>query len=112
MQARPDAFKGVVQCLSSTLKQEGVSALWKGSVPALVSGRNQSLYSVPNFCDPYIIMMSNIAICHLRFQVGAMSENAVAFSVNQQLKRFIKEIDGQVRACCVFYSTLNFKHFT
>lgn len=37
MQARPDAFNGVVQCLTATIREEGVAALWKGSVPALVS---------------------------------------------------------------------------
>lgn len=36
MQARPDAFNGPIQCLLSTLREEGVRALWKGSVPALV----------------------------------------------------------------------------
>lgn len=35
MQARPDAFSGVWQCLRKTLAEERVSALWKGSTPAL-----------------------------------------------------------------------------
>jgi solute carrier family 25 ornithine transporter 2/15 len=45
----------------TTFREEGLRALWKGSVPALV---------------------------------GAVSENAVAFSVNQQLKRIIADMDG------------------
>jgi hypothetical protein len=36
MQARPDAFQGPLQCLITTVKEEGLAALWKGSVPALV----------------------------------------------------------------------------
>ncbi|CAM9772657.1 unnamed protein product [Phaeothamnion confervicola] len=35
MQARPDAFSGPWQCLRKTLAEEPVSALWKGSTPAL-----------------------------------------------------------------------------
>jgi hypothetical protein len=60
MQARPDAFLGPVQCFIRTFSDEGLRALWKGSVPALV---------------------------------GAISENAVAFSVNQQLKRILADMD-------------------
>jgi len=36
MQAKPEAFTGPIQCLRLSLKEEGVRALWKGSVPALV----------------------------------------------------------------------------
>lgn len=35
MQARPDAFSGVWQCLRRTLAEERITALWKGSTPAL-----------------------------------------------------------------------------
>ncbi|CAM9531920.1 unnamed protein product [Sphacelaria rigidula] len=35
MQARPDAFSGMWQCLRKTLAEERVSSLWKGSTPAL-----------------------------------------------------------------------------
>lgn len=35
MQAQPEAFNGVFQCLRKTLAEEHVTALWKGSVPAL-----------------------------------------------------------------------------
>lgn len=61
MQARPDAFMSPVQCFMTTFREEGLRALWKGSVPALV---------------------------------GAVSENAVAFSVNQQLKRILADMEG------------------
>ncbi|GAB5029414.1 mitochondrial ornithine transporter 1-like isoform x1 [Nannochloropsis oceanica] len=61
MQARPDAFMSPIQCFMTTFREEGLRALWKGSVPALV---------------------------------GAVSENAVAFSVNQQLKRIIADMEG------------------
>lgn len=35
MQARPDAFSGVFQCLRKTIAEERFTALWKGSTPAL-----------------------------------------------------------------------------
>lgn len=35
MQARPDAFSGIFQCLRRTLAEESVASLWKGSTPAL-----------------------------------------------------------------------------
>lgn len=35
MQARPDAFSGMLQCLRKTLAEERLSSLWKGSTPAL-----------------------------------------------------------------------------
>ncbi|CAM9498048.1 unnamed protein product [Discosporangium mesarthrocarpum] len=35
MQARPQAFSGPFQCLRKTLAEEHVTALWKGSTPAL-----------------------------------------------------------------------------
>lgn len=35
MQARPEAFSGAVQCLRTTLSQEGLCSLWKGATPAL-----------------------------------------------------------------------------
>ncbi|CAN0478731.1 unnamed protein product, partial [Scytosiphon promiscuus] len=35
MQARPDAFSGMFQCLRKTLAEESVVSLWKGSTPAL-----------------------------------------------------------------------------
>lgn len=61
MQARPEAFSSPMQCFITTFREEGLRALWKGSVPALV---------------------------------GAVSENAVAFSVNQQLKRILADLEG------------------
>ena len=54
MQARPDAYSSILQCLRRTLAEESVTSLWKGSLPALS---------------------------------GAISENVVAFGVNEQLKR-------------------------
>jgi hypothetical protein len=38
MQARPEAFPTVWGCLVKTFKEEGITAFWKGSVPALVRG--------------------------------------------------------------------------
>ena len=35
MQARPDAFSGMFQCLRRTLAEESITSLWKGSTPAL-----------------------------------------------------------------------------
>ncbi|CAM9170752.1 unnamed protein product, partial [Hapterophycus canaliculatus] len=35
MQARPDAFSGMFQCLRKTLAEESIVSLWKGSTPAL-----------------------------------------------------------------------------
>lgn len=35
MQARPEAFNGMIQCLRKTLAEERLSSLWKGSTPAL-----------------------------------------------------------------------------
>ncbi len=35
MQARPDAFSGMFQCLRKTLAEESITSLWKGSTPAL-----------------------------------------------------------------------------
>lgn len=35
MQARPDAFSGMFQCLRRTLAEESIVSLWKGSTPAL-----------------------------------------------------------------------------
>lgn len=35
MQARPEAFSGMLQCLRRTLAEESVTSLWKGSTPAL-----------------------------------------------------------------------------
>ena len=63
MQARPDAFSGLFQCLRKTLAEESITALWKGSTAALS---------------------------------GAVFENMVAFSVNQQLKRFFPDEAGSV----------------
>lgn len=61
MQARPDAYSGVLQCLRRTLAEETVVSLWKGSMPALS---------------------------------GAISENMVAFGVNEQLKRLFPQKEG------------------
>ncbi|CAM9678080.1 unnamed protein product [Laminaria digitata] len=63
MQARPEMFSGVFQCLRKTLAEESITSLWKGSTPALS---------------------------------GAVVENMVAFSVNQQLKRFFPDKNGVV----------------
>ena len=63
MQARPEMYSGVFQCLRKTLAEESITSLWKGSTPALS---------------------------------GAVVENMVAFSVNQQLKRFFPEAEGAV----------------
>lgn len=120
MQARPDAFNGPIQCLLSTLREEGVRALWKGSVPALV----RCLFPPFVFfvCDsrrgPWGVGLGghrSTTMGHrappLRQhpppsppiptpqqpthpQVGAVSENAVAFSVNQQLKRVLANADA------------------
>lgn len=58
MQARPDAFSGMFQCLRKTLAEESIFSLWKGSTPALT---------------------------------GAVTENMVAFGVNEQLKRLFPD---------------------
>ncbi|KAG5179034.1 mitochondrial carrier domain-containing protein [Tribonema minus] len=35
IQATPEAFSGAMQCLRTTISQEGVASLWKGATPAL-----------------------------------------------------------------------------
>eukprot|EP01041_Mallomonas_annulata_P013958 gene13958-29709_t len=54
MQVHPGEFSSPVQCFYRTFVGEGLTALWRGSLPAFL---------------------------------GALSENAVAFAVNEELKR-------------------------
>ena len=55
MQVQPGEFTGALQCFRKTIFGEGLTALWRGSLPAFL---------------------------------GAVSENAVAFGVNGELKRY------------------------
>jgi solute carrier family 25 (mitochondrial ornithine transporter) member 2/15 len=57
MQVSHGEFKGPIECFRKTMMGEGIPALWKGSVPALM---------------------------------GALSENAVAFCINGNLKRILE----------------------
>ena len=36
MQVQPQNFKGPIICLTKTLKEDGVKALWRGAFPATV----------------------------------------------------------------------------
>lgn len=57
MQVHPGEFIGPIQCFKKTILSEGITALWRGSLPAFI---------------------------------GAVSENAVAFAVNEELKRLFR----------------------
>lgn len=57
MQVHPGEFTGPFQCFKTTIFTEGITALWRGSLPAFI---------------------------------GAVSENAVAFAVNEELKRLFR----------------------
>ena len=59
----PSVYPSSIHCFQRTLVEEGVVALWRGSVPALT---------------------------------GAITENCIAFALNAQLKRFIREEDFSV----------------
>jgi solute carrier family 25 ornithine transporter 2/15 len=54
MQTNPTVYKSIIQSTSKTIKEEGISALWKGAVPTAM---------------------------------GMAAENAMAFGVNEALKR-------------------------
>ena len=56
LQVSPEDFHNPIGGLVKTFRDEGITALWRGSVPALL---------------------------------GALSENAMAFSINGLLKRFL-----------------------
>ena len=57
MQVQPGEFKNSLECFRKTMVGEGITTLWRGSVPAFI---------------------------------GALSENAVAFCINGNLKRLLE----------------------
>lgn len=43
MQVQPDEFTGAIQCFRKTFQGEGVSAMWKGSLPALSGALSENM---------------------------------------------------------------------
>lgn len=92
MQTNPQLYKGVWSSASNIVTGEGVTALWKGAIPTgkhrscvvrdafSSSARHWTRNSFIRSCIQYTLHCLSLAL-------GMAAENAVAFGVNEALKR-------------------------